>query len=111
MGKLVVLLTFVPKTYARLRFFFLYFLFILSCKLVPKFIYFLLGVTFVVSCGFFFGLAIMPHRVLQGGDGPAPRVPGRRREIAVNILDGDFKVFDGKWCVQEIIPCPGCSCS
>ena len=26
----------------------------------------------------------------------------RRREIAFNIVDGDFKVLEGKWCVQEV---------
>jgi hypothetical protein len=25
----------------------------------------------------------------------------RRREIAFNMIDGDFKVFKGKWSVQE----------
>uniref|UniRef100_A0A0E0JU81 Coenzyme Q-binding protein COQ10 START domain-containing protein n=1 Tax=Oryza punctata TaxID=4537 RepID=A0A0E0JU81_ORYPU len=26
----------------------------------------------------------------------------RRREIAFNMIDGDFKVFEGKWSVQEV---------
>ncbi|KAL5227107.1 hypothetical protein ABZP36_015372 [Zizania latifolia] len=28
----------------------------------------------------------------------------RRREIAFNMIDGDFKVFEGKWSVQDVMP-------
>lgn len=31
-----------------------------------------------------------------------PEFRARRREIAFNIVDGDFKVFVGKWSIQEI---------
>ena len=27
----------------------------------------------------------------------------RRREVAFNMVDCDFKVFEGKWSVQEVI--------
>ena len=26
----------------------------------------------------------------------------RRREIAFNMVDGDFKIFEGKWSVEEV---------
>ena len=31
-----------------------------------------------------------------------PESRARRREIDFNMVDGDFKVFQGKWSVQEV---------
>jgi ribosome-associated toxin RatA of RatAB toxin-antitoxin module len=39
----------------------------------------------------------------------APDAP-RRREIAFNMVDGDFKLFQGKWSVVQEVACflPAC---
>ncbi|XP_021310710.1 uncharacterized protein LOC8074135 [Sorghum bicolor] len=34
-----------------------------------------------------------------------PDAGARRREIAFNMIDGDFKLFQGKWSVEEIPSC------
>jgi hypothetical protein len=31
-----------------------------------------------------------------------PAAGARRREIAFNMIDGDFKLFQGKWSVEEV---------
>ena len=31
-----------------------------------------------------------------------PATGARRREIAFNMIDGDFKLFQGKWSVEEV---------
>ena len=35
-----------------------------------------------------------------------PAAGARRREIAFNMIDGDFKLFQGKWSVEEVPTCP-----
>lgn len=32
-----------------------------------------------------------------------PAAGARRREIAFNMIDGDFKFFQGKWSVEEVV--------
>uniref|UniRef100_A0A0A9F8F0 Uncharacterized protein n=1 Tax=Arundo donax TaxID=35708 RepID=A0A0A9F8F0_ARUDO len=40
-----------------------------------------------------------------------PTAGTRRREIAFKMIDGDFKLFEGKWSVQEVMSSCNLQCS